>query len=59
MSIEANEQKPVDFKKEWNTRAKRPGLASVMSIRWNQLESTAATTILKAKVFGALGNLRG
>jgi len=49
----------VELREEWNARAKRPGLASVMSTRWSEVDSRRATEDLKTKVFDVLGDLRG
>lgn len=42
---------------EWEQRAKRPGLGSVMSTRWAEDDSVMATEMLKEKIFRCLGCL--
>jgi len=49
----------TELRREWNKRAERPGLPSVMSTRWSETDSAAATTDLKKKVFRVLGNIYG
>jgi len=44
---------------EWNKRAQRPGLQSVMSSRWSEEECQKATALLKKEIFDILGDLSG
>ncbi|KKQ43421.1 MAG: UbiE/COQ5 methyltransferase [Microgenomates group bacterium GW2011_GWC1_37_8] len=44
---------------EWEKRAKRPGLLSVMSIRWSEDECRKATESLKNEIFSFLPKLAG
>lgn len=48
-----------ETQKEWNERSLRPGLPSVMSLRWDEERSQVATSALKEELLAAMGNLEG
>ncbi len=48
-----------ETQKEWNRRSLRPGLPSVMSLRWDEERSQAATSALQEELLAVMGNLEG